>query len=166
MSRRESKPRSRQPGKHAADAAPDESADEAEDDAVAGPGYEVGYRRPPHHSRFKPGMSGNPKGRPKGPRSLEEMVSRTLRKQRKVTIRGKQVRMSTLEIMVTSLNERAMHADTAAFRALLPLILRSLDATEVGEALGTLPEDDRLLLASYVDKIRSEEDESGKRGRS
>src|SRR6266511_2789790 len=30
-----------------------------------GPGYQVGYGRPPHHTRFKPGESGNPKGRPR-----------------------------------------------------------------------------------------------------
>jgi len=30
------------------------------------PGYEVGYARPPELSRFKPGQSGNPQGRPKG----------------------------------------------------------------------------------------------------
>jgi len=30
------------------------------------PSYEVGYGKPPAHSRFKPGRSGNPKGRPKG----------------------------------------------------------------------------------------------------
>ena len=28
--------------------------------------YEVGYKRPPKHTRFKKGHSGNPKGRPKG----------------------------------------------------------------------------------------------------
>jgi hypothetical protein len=28
-------------------------------------GYEVGYGRPPVHAQFKPGQSGNPKGRPK-----------------------------------------------------------------------------------------------------
>src|SRR5215217_4029152 len=27
--------------------------------------YEVGYRRPPVHSRFQPGRSGNPRGRPR-----------------------------------------------------------------------------------------------------
>jgi hypothetical protein len=27
--------------------------------------YRVGYRKPPKHSRFKKGLSGNPKGRPK-----------------------------------------------------------------------------------------------------
>jgi hypothetical protein len=30
------------------------------------PGYEVGYAKPPEATRFKPGQSGNPKGRPKG----------------------------------------------------------------------------------------------------
>ena len=31
--------------------------------------YEVGYRKPPKETRFRPGQSGNPRGRPKGPRS-------------------------------------------------------------------------------------------------
>lgn len=30
------------------------------------PGYEVGYGKPPEATRFRPGQSGNPKGRPKG----------------------------------------------------------------------------------------------------
>ncbi len=33
------------------------------------PRYEVGYRKPPAASQFKPGRSGNPKGRPKGARN-------------------------------------------------------------------------------------------------
>jgi hypothetical protein len=32
----------------------------------ARPGYEVGYAKPPEATRFKPGQSGNPRGRPKG----------------------------------------------------------------------------------------------------
>jgi hypothetical protein len=28
--------------------------------------YQVGFGKPPHNTRFKPGQSGNPKGRPKG----------------------------------------------------------------------------------------------------
>lgn len=33
---------------------------------AARPGYEVGYAKPPKETRFKPGQSGNPRGRPKG----------------------------------------------------------------------------------------------------
>ena len=31
----------------------------------------VGYKHPPKHTRFKPGQSGNPRGRPKRARSLK-----------------------------------------------------------------------------------------------
>ena len=40
--------------------------------------YEVGYGRPPTHSRFRPGQSGNPAGRRKGVRNLKTDVMRTL----------------------------------------------------------------------------------------
>ena len=30
------------------------------------PDYKVGYKKPPLHTRFQKGQSGNPRGRPKG----------------------------------------------------------------------------------------------------
>lgn len=50
-----------------------------------GGGYDIGYAKPPKHSRFKPGQSGNPKGRPKGARSLAACVQEELNA--KVTVR-------------------------------------------------------------------------------
>ena len=40
------------------------------------PDYAVGYGKPPQHSRFKPGRSGNPKGRPKGQPTASETFMR------------------------------------------------------------------------------------------
>jgi hypothetical protein len=47
--------------------------------------YEVGYCRPPTHSRFKPGQSGNPDGRPGGRASAKTRIERVINK--KVSVR-------------------------------------------------------------------------------
>ena len=46
----------------------DAPADSTQSNSVApkAPEYSIGYGRPPIHSRYKPGWSGNAKGRPKG----------------------------------------------------------------------------------------------------
>jgi len=37
--------------------------------------YEVGYAKPPTATRFKPGQSGNPRGRPKGAKNKPQQIS-------------------------------------------------------------------------------------------
>ncbi len=48
---------------------------------LSGTGYEVGYGRPPRHTRFRPGQTGNPKGRPRKDTSLSAILERSLHKQ-------------------------------------------------------------------------------------
>jgi Family of unknown function (DUF5681) len=48
--------------------------------------YKVGYRRPPLQSRFKPGQSGNPRGRAKQSRNLRTIVKQVSNEQ--IQIRG------------------------------------------------------------------------------
>ena len=43
--------------------------------------YEIGYRRPPLHTRFKPGQSGNPTGRVKGSKNLKTLFHQILNEQ-------------------------------------------------------------------------------------
>ena len=40
--------------------------------------YEVGFGRPPVHTRFQTGRSGNPNGRPKGIRNLATALEKEL----------------------------------------------------------------------------------------
>ena len=40
--------------------------------------YDVGYKRPPLHTRFKPGQSGNPTGRNKGSKNLKTLFNKIL----------------------------------------------------------------------------------------
>jgi hypothetical protein len=54
----------------------------------------VGYKRPPEHSRFKPGQSGNPAGRRKGSKNLKTIFEDILKEE--VSLReGNEVRKVT-----------------------------------------------------------------------
>jgi hypothetical protein len=48
-------------------------APEIKEDSVSDD-YEVGYRKPPTHTRFKPGQSGNPRGRPRGAKNRSSHI--------------------------------------------------------------------------------------------
>ena len=51
-----------------------------------GSDHDAGYGKPPRHSRFKKGQSGNPKGRPRGSRNFSTDVKATLEEPIRVTI--------------------------------------------------------------------------------
>lgn len=71
--------------------------------------YEVGYGKPPEHSRFKPGESGNRKGRPKmakgGPPDVAEILSEEIA----VKNAGVSRKMSSFETGVRQLVSRALN---------------------------------------------------------
>ena len=58
-----------------------EPDEDSHNDRVNGATYDVGYCKPPAHTRFKPGQSGNPTGRPKGSENLKTLFERVLKEQ-------------------------------------------------------------------------------------
>lgn len=60
-------------------------ASEPNSTAVRNGTYAVGYGRPPHETRFKPGQSGNPRGRPRGRGNMKTVVKRVMNE--KVAVR-------------------------------------------------------------------------------
>src|SRR4051794_12255628 len=56
-------------------------ADEDADERLTGANYAVGFCRPPVHTRFKPGQSGNPSGRVKGSKNLKTLFHQILNEQ-------------------------------------------------------------------------------------
>lgn len=89
-------------------------------------GYAVGYRKPPLHTRFRKGQSGNPSGRPRRPpdRSLAVLLDQALDEPVAAPLGRGRRRPSKREAIVARLIEAALAADPRATRLLFELIER------------------------------------------
>ncbi len=94
---------------------------------------EVGYRKPPKHTRFKKGQSGNPKGRPKGAKNVAKMVHDTLFRKITVTENGTRRSITVLEAFLKRLVKGALEGDVRSADRVLKLLLL-LEAAQAAEA--------------------------------
>ena len=81
----------------------------------------VGYKRPPVNRQFKPGQSGNPKGRPKGRKNLKTMFVEVLSRKVKVRDKNGTRTVSKLEAMIEVISNRALAGDPNALARLLQI---------------------------------------------
>lgn len=109
--------------------------------------YEVGYGRPPQHSRFKPGQSGNPRGRPKGHQNIKTVLEALLDQKVTVTENGRPKRMTKRELMFAGAINRAAKGDPRALSTIVTLMARLglADARIEPEAREPAPEDQAIL---------------------
>ncbi len=75
---------------------------------------QVGDRRPPKHTRFKPGASGNPKGRPRGSVNLRTRFARQLREWVTVSRGGRSVKMPKADLVARQIVDAAAKGDLKA----------------------------------------------------
>lgn len=94
--------------------------------------YLVGYGKPPKESQFKPGKSGNMKGRPKGRISTARLLEKHMDTKVTVNIGGKQKKVSRREALVLSAIGDAFKGNEKVRRQFLDLVL-SFDATSQAE---------------------------------
>jgi hypothetical protein len=93
--------------------------------------YEVGYGKPPCHSRFKKGApSANPRGRPR--KNLTVLLIEGLNKKVTVIENGRRRKVTLREAITSQLINQSASADLRATKMLLDLIKEAEKQTATG----------------------------------
>ena len=86
--------------------------------------YEVGYGRPPKFTRFKPGTSGNPKGRPRVSKSHAAAFESALSERVPVNDNGRRKKIPMSEAIAKQATRKAAGGDLGALRLVVDLWFR------------------------------------------
>ena len=118
--------------------------------------YVVGYGKPPVHSRFQKGRSGNPKGRPRGRRNMSTLLSATLNGWVTVVENGRRKKITKREAIVTQLVNKSASADLKATQIVLAM-LRDVESQADGSASpAAFTEADQEIIQRIQARLRSE----------
>jgi hypothetical protein len=124
------------------------------EDAAPVESGEVGYGKPPRSTQFQKGKSGNPKGRPKGSRSLATVLAQMGRQRVKVNVNGRVRHISKLEAVIMQLSNKAANGDVKAIRELLVAHRIFPEPEESRASLESSPEREASVMKNMLDRIR------------
>lgn len=125
-----------------------------DDDDKPDGNYEVGYGRPPKHTQFKPGQSGNAKGRPRKSKELHKLIQAELDTTIPVNEAGREKRITKREALVKQLVNLAIKGNAKP----LQLVLAHLEKHREVEAFASTEADDAALLAAFRGPDDKEDD--------
>jgi hypothetical protein len=116
--------------------------------------YEVGYRRPPAETRFQPGKSGNPRGHPKGLKSIGTLLVQMLGRWITVQENGRQRRMRMQDVIVQGLVNDAARRDAHALRQLFALMDRYCGPDQQEADSASLLPDDQAIIEDFISSLQ------------
>ena len=121
----------------------------------------VGFRRPPESTRFKKGVSGNPKGRPKGSLNIATVFMKELRERVVINEHGQRRSITKLEAAFKQLVNKAAGGDLRAIGQLRDLAREAEDkqsaaATQRGSAVDEL---DQEVMFGILQRFQQHTDE-------
>lgn len=88
--------------------------------------YVVGYRKPPKHTRFKKGQSGNPSGKKQKPdKHIPDILLDILNEKISVVINGKKRKASKIEAIMRRAVQKGLEADSKYLKILIEMAKQS-----------------------------------------
>jgi Family of unknown function (DUF5681) len=120
--------------------------------------YEVGYGKPPRHTRFEPGRSGNPRGRPPGAKNMKTLLSKALNELVVVTEPGGRRKVSKREAIVTQLVNRSAKADYKAIQILLGMLRDIEGDTDAYSSDAAFTEADQQIIQRIRSRLKDEKE--------
>lgn len=120
--------------------------------------YRVGYRSPPKSTQFKKGESGNPKGRPKGSRSLQTILVEELKSTITIHENGRSKTVKKGEVIAKQMVNKAMAGDHKAANLVLGVSQQHefQEALKEPSVIETLPQEDRIVMQSLMERMQSQ----------
>jgi hypothetical protein len=114
--------------------------------------FKVGYKRPPQHSRFKRGQSGNPAGRPKGALNIETDLKQELSERIAIREGDRSLKVSKQRALLKAMMAKALKGDTRAAGIVLQLIAKIAPPEEeiAGQEHQQLSESEAAILERFI----------------
>ena len=115
--------------------------------------YQVGYGKTPVETRFKPGQSGNPKGRPKGLQSIGTLLQKALLTRVTLQENGRPRHITIQEVIIRGLVNDAAKRDPKAMRVLFALLERHLVPEDTENASGGIQSGDQAIIEDFQARL-------------
>jgi hypothetical protein len=110
----------------------------------------VGYGRPPHHTRWTKGQSGNPRGRPKGSGAAMQVLLAELNQTIQITENGRVKRVTKLEALFKSLTASSIKGNAKSASLILSWCARGLEGATGDD--DPLTDDQRRIVEAYIER--------------
>jgi hypothetical protein len=121
----------------------------------------VGYGNPPLDTRFRKGVSGNPRGRPKGSRNVAAVFAKSLREKVVVNENGQRKSITKLEAAIKQLVNKAAFGDHRSVQLIVNLS-REAEAHDLSSPeRSALGEFDQSVMESIVRRFSNVNNERG-----
>jgi hypothetical protein len=116
---------------------------------------EIGYGKPPKANRFKPGQSGNPKGRPKGAPNVRAAFDKAMRERVNIIENGRRKSISKVEAIAKQAINKAASGDSRFVQLLMHFMQQAEAPVEELAQVSRSGEDNKSVMQSIVRRMQA-----------